>query len=193
MKAGQGSGDISDEAGKVIATAAQHGRGPVSSGFANTAETNVVVSATDGMVPAEQVALLKALSEGDKEFLMLVMVNDLDATYCLPSAASARMLHAYGDFPVYAVRRDRTFAKHMINEIARVQKHADDELTAGGSEQLTYSAIHKDTPVSRWTVPHVSTWLDSCVSLPQYQHKFRESSVDGMKHNHCTPTKSPHN
>jgi hypothetical protein len=59
--------------------------------------------------PAEQVALVKALSDGDDAFAALFLVSNSEREYLPPARDAAAALAAYGDFPVYLVRADRTF------------------------------------------------------------------------------------
>lgn len=144
--------------------------------------------AAGGIVPAEQVALMKALSEGDTEFAALVLMADTRGPAYRPAAASAAMLAAYGDFPVYSATVDRVLTPLTLAELTGVPAAgrgpapssapaAAAPSDAGGEASDTFAA---DVPLARWGVAHVGAWLDRCCGLAQYQHKFREAAIDGV-------------
>lgn len=241
--------------------------GPVHAGMAGALQ--------DGVVPAEQVVLLKALSEGEREFLALILASDHMSTFPQPTAVSARFLLSYGDFPVFLVRNDRSMVQRRLGDLAApvtstpagisaasgadprrsadmggmadggaalrsssasslVSAHSARPTSGAGampvaspstlagagtgpasiasagaaaasdtgagagdrdgvsalasgpgssSSSSSSSAMHEtlfgDLHVGQWTVAHVCSWLDRCCDLPQYQHRFREASVDG--------------
>jgi cytidine deaminase len=170
-----------DTSGAIVQSAIAAGRGPINAGAGKLSAA--AASSTDGVVPAEQVTLLKAISEGCKEFIMLVIVSDMDSSYVTPSAASARMLAGYGDFPVVCARKDRTFIRKTLQELGgidSVKPSAGPDTLVLRQDPDTSSQLFFELPVASWTMAHVSAWLERVVELPQYQHKFREAAVDGL-------------
>ncbi|RYE84017.1 MAG: hypothetical protein EOO65_02975 [Methanosarcinales archaeon] len=153
-----------------------------------TAATSMGPAQPGGVMPAEQVALLKALSEGEKDFALLVSVASSETQFLQPSVATARLLATYGNFPVYLVRNDRTLLKKTLQELAGDSSAAatnvtspDQSIDAEVGETVSHEAFFPTIPVARWSVKHVCAWLAQCCGLPQYQHRFREASVDGMR------------
>jgi cytidine deaminase len=143
---------------------------------------------------AETVALVKALSEGDSSFEALFLASDSPSEHVFPSASAAQALLSYGDVDVYSARADRLIVRRRLSELvtagragaasaaAAAAATSGDGALAGTAEVEgeSHEAIFADVPVARWTVGGVLAWLDRAVGLPQYQHAFRECSVDGF-------------
>lgn len=154
------------------------GTGLVSSenGFAN------------GSLSAETVALIKAISDGDTSFEALIIACDSDDVHVFPTTASSKTLASYGDFDVYAARADRLLIKRKINDLAGVSMNEELERAKGSNTVSdpvalsleTHDTIFAEIPVLSWSVGHVLAWVDKCLGLPQYQHLFRDCSVDGF-------------
>lgn len=67
-----------------------------------------------GVTPAEQVALIKALGSGEKNFAGLAFATDAPTEHIPPEEASLRMLIGYGDFPVYLASASRTIVSTSV-------------------------------------------------------------------------------
>jgi cytidine deaminase len=68
-------------------------------------------------VCAERVALLKALSEGEREFAMIAVVADTAAP-TPPCGACRQLLWEYcGDIPVVMANLERVAARHQMREL----------------------------------------------------------------------------
>jgi cytidine deaminase len=68
-------------------------------------------------VCAERVALLKALSEGEREFAMMAVVADTVAP-TPPCGACRQLLWEYcGDIPVVMANLERVAARHQMREL----------------------------------------------------------------------------
>jgi cytidine deaminase len=66
---------------------------------------------------AERVALLKALSEGDRDFAMIAVVADTDAP-TPPCGPCRQLLWEYcGDIPVIMANLTRVSAEHQMREL----------------------------------------------------------------------------
>jgi cytidine deaminase len=145
-----------------------------------------------GSLSAETVALIKAVSDGDTVFEALVIACDSDDVHVFPTTSSSKALASYGDFDVYASRSDRILIKRKISELvgsesndktmSKVESAESSILSSVDTISLseTHDVIFSGIPVLNWTVAHVLEWLDKSLGLPQYQHSFRECSVDGF-------------
>jgi cytidine deaminase len=154
-----------------------------------TSENNVCSGSLSGSLSAETVALIKAVSDGDTVFEALIIACNSDDVHVFPTTASSKVLASYGDFDVYAARSDRILVKRKVSDLAQtISLKSEVDLPAGsntGSDSDTLSTNNHETlfseiPVLKWSVGHVLAWVDKCLGLPQYQHLFRDCSVDGF-------------
>lgn len=160
--------------------------GGLNASFASTSSALGLAS-----TPAEQLAVMKAVSDGESNFLSLYIAGDSNDDFFAPSSASLEALRRYGNFEVCLVRSDRTMIKRTVDDLLHLNTSTGINLTtqfdtaaaaASGSASLSAAGSGASregiNPVD-WTVNHVCDWLEQTVRLGQYSYLFREAAVDG--------------
>eukprot|EP01117_Protostelium_nocturnum_P007233 TRINITY_DN2587_c0_g1_i1.p1 TRINITY_DN2587_c0_g1~~TRINITY_DN2587_c0_g1_i1.p1 ORF type:complete len:143 (-),score=53.44 TRINITY_DN2587_c0_g1_i1:76-504(-) len=78
---------------------------------------NVENSSYGLAICAERTALVKAVSEGDREFKALAVSTDLVDIFASPCGACRQFISEFGDMEIYFVKPDRSYQKTDVDGI----------------------------------------------------------------------------
>lgn len=79
---------------------------------------NVENASYGGCICAERTAITKAVSEGEKQFLIICVTTDLVETYCTPCGICRQYIVEFGkDIWVISCRPDKQFKKWRIRDL----------------------------------------------------------------------------
>jgi cytidine deaminase len=76
-------------------------------------------------VPAERTCVLKAASEGETDFVGLVIAQDQSEHFPLPDGSARQFLSEYGDFPVFSVNADMQVKRFTTYELFPLAKESN--------------------------------------------------------------------
>jgi len=78
---------------------------------------NVENSSYGISICAERTALVKAASDGHRDFESIFVTTDITDSFCSPCGACRQFIAEFGDMYVYLVRSDRAFKKYQISQL----------------------------------------------------------------------------
>ena len=115
------------------------------------------------------------MTRGHTEFEGLVLTNDVEDQYPMPTGNSRQFMCEFGDFPVYLLRPDLTYQQFTTFEL---YPHAQTRLETSHSGNRGI-AIGLPSNVLDWNVMEVSHWVEKVVELPEHKISFSTGGVDG--------------
>ncbi|KAK4525488.1 hypothetical protein GAYE_SCF13G3396 [Galdieria yellowstonensis] len=92
------------------------GASVISSSYRIYSGCNVENSSFGLTICAERTAIVKAISEGDLEFLAVMVVTDKD-NYIWPCGACRQFLSEFGNIPIISMKNDGSLQMHMLSHL----------------------------------------------------------------------------
>lgn len=127
-------------------------------------------------VCAERTAILNAVTRGHMEFEGLVLANDVDDQYPMPTGNSRQFMCEFGDFPVYLLKPDLTYQQFTTFEL---YPHAQARLEPQTNFVNHGPTLGLPSNVLDWSVMEVSHWVEKVAELPEHKISFSTGGVDG--------------
>ena len=136
-----------------------------------------VVSKGDGSlnVSAERSVILKAVSEGERTFVGMVIATDQSADFPLPDGSSREFIAEYGDFPVFVVNRDMAVKRFTSYELfpmardankSRATRSETDKIVREMRDQGAHdSRLANGGDVRDWGSDDVVRWLQDVMQV----------------------------